>query len=403
MGVSTTNNPDPSFPNLIMPPLASPIYQHLSSRVSLSPIELQWHNPATILAVLSVIGGDIIHRATAQLAGNPYYFAPVTLSFGWTGFLLTFILSLIGDGSALPRPDCNCTVVDVTTHATTQNKSWVLGRLVRDNTTHITKGLNITFYVTKPGKQGISSLDWVHYWGIVVMLVQLTISIVPGALYKDWNILVVTVWGLFLGIAFGALPHWTKEKWSCSKEGGLSEICLVRGKDVMVIYSKGIGYIGLMKLANAEGVPLTRGTIIFSAMLCLLQLGRLLTVAGLHDHAWFSLAIACIGTVYNYVAAGVRRDFATTGIYLEQDGPPISGEDILDVLKQLTKAKRQHVGIALLPVVVPGKLPKDIKEWKYDTARAYDATTNLRHNGWSASTTTLARGINDKEGSLSQS
>lgn len=384
-----------------MPPLAFQTYEHLIlPRSSLTPIQQQWHNPTTILAVLSVIGGDIIHRATAQLAGNPYHVAPVTLSFGWTGFLLSFILALFGEGRALPRPDSNCTVVDVATQASSPNKSWVLGRLVRDHTIHITSGLNVTFYNAITNKQGIPSFDWVYYCGFIVMLVQFLLSIIPGALYGDWNILIVTIWGLLLGLAFGALPQWKQEKWTCSTQDDPSVVCLVRGKDVMVIISEGIGHLRLVDLANTEGAPLARGTLAISAILCLLQMGRLLTVAGLHDHAWFSLAITCIGTVYNCIAAGVRRDSATTGIHLEpmEKGRGIFRTDPIEVLK-IAEERVQYVGIALLPIVFSGILPKEYQAWRDGKIAEYDRGTPTLHtkNQWSVSTTTLSIDTPGKE------
>ncbi|KAK7696602.1 hypothetical protein QCA50_001260 [Cerrena zonata] len=386
-----------------MAPLAFDTYEHLIlPRSSLAPIQQQWHNPTTILAVLSVIGGDIIHRATAQLGGNPYYIAPVTLSFGWTGFLLSFILALVGDGRATPRPDTNCTVVDVQTRATSPNKSWVLGRLVRDHTKHITTGLNITFYNTVPKKQGVPRVDWVYHAGFMVMLLQLLLSLIPGIVFNDWNILIVTIWGLLLGLAFGALPQWKKEKWSCSTQDGSSVVCFVRGKDVMVIISEGVGHLRLMDLATSEGAPLARGTLVISALLALLQMGRLLTVAGLHDHAWFSLAITCIGTVYNCIAAGARRDCSTTGIHLEPIGkrPGIFGQDPIEVLKMAEK-QVQYVGIALLPVVFSGILPQECQEWRDRKLANYNkgSSTMSNKSQWSMSTLTLDVTSRDSEDS----
>ena len=357
-----------------MPPIFSPTYEHLFARSSLTPIQQQWHNPTTILAVLSVIGGDIIHRATAQLAGNSIRLAPVTLSFGWTGFLLSFILSLVGDGRALPRPDCSCTVVDVATQAVSQNKSWVLGRLVRDKTVYRSKGLHIAFYDMAPTKQGVPSLDWIHYLGFSVMLVQFALSLLPGALYGDWNILVVTIWGILLGLAFGTFPQWKQEKWSFGERTADlgSTVCLIRGKDIMVIRTTDMKQPRLVDLANAEGAPLSRGTVLFSAILCLLQMGRLLTIAGLHDHAWFSLAIACIGTLYNCIAAGASRDSDTTGIHLQPTGYSDITED--DVLEALKKAENSmpSLGLALLPAVTSGLLPKDYKMWREATIARHE-------------------------------
>lgn len=40
----------------------------------------QWKNPADVFSILLILGGDVVGRALAQLAGNRI--TPVTFSFG---------------------------------------------------------------------------------------------------------------------------------------------------------------------------------------------------------------------------------------------------------------------------------------------------------------------------------
>ena len=46
----------------------------------LGELRLQWTHPSDVFSVLLLLGGDVISRALAQLAGGPV--TPVTFSFG---------------------------------------------------------------------------------------------------------------------------------------------------------------------------------------------------------------------------------------------------------------------------------------------------------------------------------
>lgn len=42
----------------------------------------QWANPGDVFSVLLLLGGDVINRALAQLAGTKNRITPVAFSFG---------------------------------------------------------------------------------------------------------------------------------------------------------------------------------------------------------------------------------------------------------------------------------------------------------------------------------
>ena len=46
--------------------------------------QMQWHNPKEVIAVLLIIGGEIIQKALAQLTGG--LIVPVAFSFGWVAY-----------------------------------------------------------------------------------------------------------------------------------------------------------------------------------------------------------------------------------------------------------------------------------------------------------------------------
>ena len=59
---------------------------------------VSWLSPNDTLSILMIIGGDIVQRAVAQLAGSgpltPYWhFAPVAFSFGWLAYSVSALTS----------------------------------------------------------------------------------------------------------------------------------------------------------------------------------------------------------------------------------------------------------------------------------------------------------------------
>ena len=315
-----------------------------------------------------IIGGDIVQRAVAQLAGHPSHFVPVAFSFGWVGYALNAVLSAIGEARLMPPPDCECILVNAESGYTKENRSWILSRLVRDHDLPTSaRGLTIAFYETDPKRiPATPSFDWLYYTGVVTIILQLGIALVPGAVNDDWNALIVTVAGTFLSLAGGALPQWRKEKWACRrlKEGARKVICLTRGngfKDVMVIISEGKGQLRLEDLATPRDVR-DKSTMLATSALFILQIALLLTVAGLQDNAWYILAVGSLGMLQNGVAAGARRVPSTSGIHL------IHSKTIHDVkvFKALQKAeaREKYVGVSLLPIFFPGGLKKEEEEWR---------------------------------------
>ncbi|CAL1698114.1 unnamed protein product [Somion occarium] len=351
----------------------------LESRSQLDSVKAQWLNPTNILSILTVIGVDVVQRAIAQLAGNPCYFTPVALSFGWLGYALNAVGTVIGEGRLMPPADCQCILVDATTQTSRRNRSWILGRLVRDHETDSTKpGLTLTFYKASLRYQGIPSMDWVYCSGIAVIFIQLGISVIPITLFEDWNVFIVTVAGTVLSLFTGALPKWRKEKWSCrtlQNETDRAVICLTRGNgysEVLVIISEGRGHFRLEDLALADpgGVP-TFGTLAIMMVLFICQLLLLLTIAGLQNNLWFLFAIKSLGMFYNGVAAGIRRAPSTTGIRLEREVDGVIAErKVFQALKRAEERER-YVGISLIPIFFPGGLRPDEEQWRKKTLEHY--------------------------------
>jgi len=95
----------------------------------------QWQNPSDVLTILQIIGGDVVQKAIAQLAGyrirlGSLYFtvAPVAFSFGFVSYSVSSMLAAVGDGRLLPPTDTPSILVNASNGNIRTNSSWVLGR-----------------------------------------------------------------------------------------------------------------------------------------------------------------------------------------------------------------------------------------------------------------------------------
>jgi hypothetical protein len=124
---------------------------HGSNAPTGSQLAGQWENPSDVLSVLLIIGGDIVQKALAQTSGG--YFTPVCFSFGWVAYSLNALISIIGDGRLLPEPDHTVKVFNLKNGYVRENRNWIIGRVLRDNTIRLNKtrplggnGIRISVY-----------------------------------------------------------------------------------------------------------------------------------------------------------------------------------------------------------------------------------------------------------------
>ncbi|KAG1728375.1 uncharacterized protein EDB91DRAFT_1330743 [Suillus paluster] len=296
-----------------------------------------------VLSVLSIIGGDVVQRAIAQLAGSgPSYFTPVAFSFGWVAYSFSALLSAVGEGRLMPPSDCPSIVVNAENGYVRTNMSWPLGRLLRDHRSphyRSHSGLTVSMYFASKSKPaGIPRKDWVYYSGIAVIVAQLVISVVP----------------------------WRAEKWKARPVGKREIICLTRGNgsnSVIVIVSDETG-IRLEDLAAAR-LELFRSTSIMTLILATLWIVHLLTVQTLQDDAWFLLGIGGLGMIQNLIAAGASRSAAALGFHLERPRE-VHDDKVFKALQEAEELER-GVGVSLIPVFFPGGLRADEKKWVDET------------------------------------
>jgi len=96
-------------------------------------VRSQWRNPGDLLSLLLLVGGDVIQRAIAQLAGDRSLPTPVVFSFGWVAYTFMSLLSAVGDNRLMPSaPDLQSILINTQYGHTRTNQSWILGRVLRD-------------------------------------------------------------------------------------------------------------------------------------------------------------------------------------------------------------------------------------------------------------------------------
>lgn len=351
----------------------------------LSQVKSQWQNPNDILSVLTIIGGDIVQRAIAQMAGSVVLnlgfigvtrLAPVAFSFGFVAYSISVVLAFTGEGRLMPPNDVSSVLVNASNGNVRANQSWVLGRLLRDyESRHRSeeRGLTVSvFKISSSHRIGMPTRDWVFFTAWAVISVQHAIAVIPIVLSGHWTVFILTTTGTLLALVHGALPQWTAEKWAARTTSVTHShppkvkrevVCLTRGngsKHVLVIIN-GQPSLRFEDLAAAREAysPYSRPVI---AILSVLWIAHLLTIAGLNDDAWYSFAIGVIGMIQNIIAAGVHRSSGALGIHLEDE--LIVYKDKVLLALQSAEEVESGVGVFLLPIFFPGTLRTDEEAWR---------------------------------------
>jgi hypothetical protein len=103
---------------------------------TIDELRQQWINPGDILSLLLLIGGDVVQKPIAQLSGRtlkPFGRNGPEINITPVAYGFTNLLSAIGEKKLMPETDCPSIVVNCENGHTRSNKSWILGRLLRDH------------------------------------------------------------------------------------------------------------------------------------------------------------------------------------------------------------------------------------------------------------------------------
>lgn len=288
----------------------------------------QWGNPRDILSLLLLLGGDIVQKAIAQLVGyqvRPFgqrgpavSVAPVAFSFGWVAYGFSSLLASFGDMALMPVCDHPCLLVSCDTGFARENRSWALGRLLRDHEIRhgvdprpVEEGgkaesLRIDVFELSPARA--PALDLVWWLGWFTLLVQIVIAIVPWAIYGNWSIALVTFSGSFLALLTCAMPQWIQEKWTARRVEGHKVTCLTRGNGsqhiMVIIADPGAWNLSDLACGMPTPRPETRG---IALGLMFLWTCLLISVSGINSDTWYLVCIGAIGMLQNLFAAGSPR------------------------------------------------------------------------------------------------
>ncbi|KAK0431195.1 hypothetical protein EV421DRAFT_2011865 [Armillaria borealis] len=341
-----------------------------------------WQNPSDTLSILLIIGGDVVLKALAQLAGRP--FTPIAFSFGWVSYSFNTLMNVLGDGRLLPPPDYPAMVINAQNGYKRDSKSWVLGRLLRDFQRPLrdSVGMTITvFEAVEPESAGIPSVDLWWCSGLLVIIVQLAVAAIPCALHQNWSILFITAAGTMLALVTGALPQWRSEKWACRRK--TKKVLSVTGGNgsryAMVILGRGVG-LDLEDLAAAEPPRMRRrgkhdnSAFLFTQVACFtlatLWIVFLITVTALKQDTWYLLGVGCLGMVQNVLVAGTERHISTSGIHLEKVDE-YQQEEVMDALMDLEE-DYPKVGKSLVTELFPSGLHEAEIQWWAGSKEGYE-------------------------------
>jgi hypothetical protein len=177
-----------------------------------SEVRSQRRNPADILSLLLLVGGDVIQQAIGQLSGDPYLPTPVVFSLGWVAYTFKALLLAAGDNRLLPAPDLESIIIDVSHGHMRQNQSWVLGPILRDyeifwmpgavraeldsvlvRSNSPQAGLCVAVFKADPKRiAGRPAKDLLWASGYAVAVLQLVITAIPWIIWSAWEIFVIT-------------------------------------------------------------------------------------------------------------------------------------------------------------------------------------------------------------------
>ncbi|KFZ13811.1 hypothetical protein V501_03513 [Pseudogymnoascus sp. VKM F-4519 (FW-2642)] len=368
----------------------------------------QWTHPGDVFSVLLILGGDVVGRALAQVAGAG--FTPVTFSFGlyfctaspmaftpdlradgivigWVAYAVTAVVSAVGENKLMPLPDCACKVINGKSSYVRDNTSWILGRIMRDyeywmddairarvrnmigegyqadyertmrenpgsevNVTRRTQaGLCVSFYRAGRAKMGTIYLDKVYVSGFFIALVQLGVAAIPCGIWGDWSILLITAAGIGLAFVSGSLSQWRKEKWACRTGHGKT-----------VVLTRGNGSQHAIVISDPDEIGLDLET---------LAAGQ----ANLDLSTSLSTRIL-VGLLANIFVAGWRRKPEAFGLPLHYENV-IGMPKVMDALYEVEKA-HPGLGFSMRETFFPSGMLNDDEEREW----AREQHLEYKHN-----------------------
>ncbi|TQV91561.1 hypothetical protein IF1G_09627 [Cordyceps javanica] len=306
----------------------------------------QFQNPAEITTILLLVGGDVVQKSVAQLAGCYDSFVPVVFSYGWVSYVFTLLTNAIARNGSFAPPDYPGVLVNLRSGDRRSLQSWVLARLLRDLEQSIDPrgriasadttdrpGLFIATYQIDETKMPdeprvrpkMRRQQWLLFFAaLLTQLVIAAVPMMPTPHRKEPNfyVLLITVAGNILSLLTAGLQSSRDQKYGAH---GSTLQC----KDIFAL-TKGNGHnIAIVilpdtfdsgranqckshlphldSMAEASYRP-TRANRIWTVVLSFLWVLLLLVIGGSTADNWNLAAVGAVGMAYAaYVGSSVRR------------------------------------------------------------------------------------------------
>ncbi|KAL9610255.1 MAG: hypothetical protein Q9167_005026 [Letrouitia subvulpina] len=376
----------------------------------------QWANPGDILSLLLIVGSDIVQSALAQLSGG--FIAPVCFSFGWVAYAFTTLAAMAGTGRLMPATDFPCKVINLENGYMRENRSWVIGRLLRDAfEANGGQGMSVKVFEA-PKRDDIdprsrqTNMDVIWWISLAVMMVQMAVAAIPWALYNDWGVFMITAVGTLLALLTGWLPQWKIEKLAARKESkklvaitpgnGSQQILIVKGHGKSIdledlagaqspkdgrlwseskLFTKAIeskrpyqnqpSQEQNREVLTVNGLPLGFWfTRVFCSGLTLCWIALLISTSGLKAHTWFLLCVGAVGMLQNSIVAAISRKAETRGLYFNEI-KSFRSHKTMDALMDLEFMMPGKIK-PLLKEYLPGELRPEEQAWWVGQPEAYE-------------------------------
>lgn len=324
----------------------------------------------------------------------------------------------------MPQPEHSSWVVNMESGDRRENRSWLLGRLLRDLELGNAKAegadgpLLVTVYrlSTGPGKPKPKHprRDWLwsSYWFVVV--VQFFVASIPIWVHgcHDYSIMVIVGFGNVLDLISASLYTMRKEKFQGSHKGSNSSYALTRGNghqhvfiilpndigesDRNAIYGRSTHFSEMPYLEQMETARYQAGNwryLLTDFPLAIFWVFLLIFVGNLNSHAWVLVGAGMLGTMHNVLVSAWPRDSAAHGIPLEkyeysEGKSSFRGNLVMEVFRNVER-EFPGAGHSLRPIFFPGRERKENKAlWKADdvkfsnlTRRRADKRQHIYENG----------------------
>lgn len=156
----------------------------------------------------------------------------------------------------MPPADYPCKVVNLENGYTRTNRSWIVGRLLRDLEQPLSnEALRVDVYeAIEPPDKGCLAGGKSTLFGGGAILIQMGIAAIPFARSSDWGIFMITVLSTCAALATAGLPQWRVEKLACRVRSS-KVIAITTGngsRHVVVILGQG-NCLDIEDLAAGEG------------------------------------------------------------------------------------------------------------------------------------------------------